>query len=56
MAWDAGVIFRPILSPTAEELLAAEEANKGEEETEDKGGTSSDPKDKKKNKSKLRFW
>ena len=56
MAWDAGVIYRPILSPTPEELLAAEEANKGEEETEDKGGSNPDPKDKKKNKSKLRFW
>ena len=55
MAWDARVIYRPILSPTPEELLAAEEAQRAEEEAEDKGG-SDEPKDKKKNKSKLRFW
>lgn len=55
MAWDAGVIYGPILSPTPEELLEAENASKAKEEVEDKDGRN-DSKDKKKNKSKLRFW
>ncbi|KAF6754354.1 hypothetical protein DFP72DRAFT_384267 [Ephemerocybe angulata] len=59
MAWDAGTIYRPILMPEPEEILKAEQAAKAEEERQSgkvHDGEEKESKDKKKNKSKFRFW
>lgn len=65
MAWDAGTIYRPILYPEQEEIRKAEEAARRAEESQDNksstteegnGAANGEPEDKKKNKSKFKFW